>query len=65
MDLLQFMIELDIQYYLEVKKNDFIFNRVRYFPGVKSGITNAISQDYANIKVDSYDSLLRKNNDFY
>ena len=34
-----------------------IYNRVRYLIVVKSGITYAISHNYAKIKVDSYDYL--------
>ena len=39
------------------EKYDFIYNRIRYLVGVKSGVTYVISHDYAKIKVDSYDSL--------
>ena len=39
------------------KKHDFIYNRVRYLAGVKSGITYIISHNYAKIKVDSCDYL--------
>ena len=39
------------------KKYDFIYNRIRYLIGVKSGITYVISHNYVKIKVDSYDSL--------
>ena len=47
------------------EKYDFIYNRVRYVIGVKSGITNVISDNYAKIKVDSLDSLpIEKNNGF-
>ena len=38
------------------EKHYAIYNRIRYFISQKSGI-NAISQKYARIKVDSYDSL--------
>ena len=48
MDLLEFMMELD---------NDSIYIRIRYLIGVKNGITNMISHNYAKIKLDSYDSL--------
>ena len=39
------------------EKRDSIFNRIRYFISVKSGITSIISHNYAKIKVDSYNSL--------
>ena len=35
----------------------FIYNRIRYLIGVKSGITYVISHNYAIFKIDSYDSL--------
>ena len=38
-------------------KYDFIYKRIEYCIGVKSGITYAISPSYAKIKVGSYDSL--------
>ena len=50
-------MELDIQYYLEVKKYDFIYNRIIYLIGVKSGITYVFSHYHVKIKVDSYDTL--------
>ena len=37
------------------EKYDFIYNRIRYLVGVKSGITYVISYNYAKIKVDSND----------
>ena len=39
------------------EKYDFIYNRIIYLIGVTCGITCVISQNYAKIKVDSYDSL--------
>ena len=39
------------------KKNDSVYNRIRYLISVKSGITYIISHNYAKIKIDSYDSL--------
>ena len=39
------------------KKKDFIYNRTRYLIGVKSGVTNVASHNYAESKVNSYDSL--------
>ena len=41
----------------EGEKYDFIYNRIRYLMGVKSGVTYVISHNYAKIKVDSCDSL--------
>ena len=38
-------------------KYDFIYNRIIYIIGVKSGITYVISHNYVNTKVDSHDSL--------
>ena len=55
MDLIEFMMELDIQCYLKSEKYDSIYNRIRYLISVKSGITCIISHNYAKIKVDSYD----------
>ena len=40
------------------EKYNFIYNRIRYLVGVKSGIKYFISQNYAKIEVHSYDSLL-------
>ena len=40
-----------------MKKNDSVYNRIRYLISVKSGITYIISHNYAKIKIDSYDSL--------
>ena len=39
------------------KKNDLIYNRIRYLISVKSSITYIISHNYAKMKVDSYNSL--------
>ena len=44
------------------EKYDFIYNKIRYLIGVKSGITYVISNNYARIKVDSYNSLPCRNN---
>ena len=58
MDLLEFMMDLDIKYYLEGNnRRKPIYNRIRYLMGVKSGIIYNISHNYEKIKVDSYDSL--------
>ena len=66
MDLLQFMMGLYIQYYLE-KKNLIPFTfTFRYLVGVKvvKSITYIISHSYAKIKVDSYNSLPLEKKDF-
>ena len=52
MDLLEFMMELHIYYYLEVQ------NTIRYFISVKSGIANIIFHNPVKIKVDSHDFYL-------
>ena len=39
------------------EKFDFIYNRIRYLIGIKSGITYVTFYNNAKIKVDSYDSL--------
>ena len=39
------------------EKYDAIYNRIKYLVSQKSGITYIFSHYYANIKVDSYDSL--------
>ena len=42
------------------EKYDFIYNRIRYLIGVKSGLC-VISHNYAKTKVDSYHSLSLEN----
>ena len=44
----------------EGEKYDFIYNRIRYLIGVKSGIAYVISRNCARIKVDSYILYLLK-----
>ena len=39
------------------EKYDFIYSRIRYLIGVKSGMTYVTSHNYAKIKVYSYNSL--------
>ena len=39
------------------EKYDFIYNRIRYLIGVKSGIKYVISHNYIKFKVDLYNSL--------
>ena len=56
MDSSEFMMELDIWHYLELK------NTIQSTTGldlveVKSGITYPFSHNYARTKADSYDSL--------
>ena len=50
-DLLEFIMELVL---FGAEK---IWFHLRYLIGVKSGVTYAISYNYAKIKVDLYDSL--------
>ena len=42
---------------LRSEKHDPVYNRIRYLISVKSGITYIISHNYANIRVDSHNSL--------
>ena len=53
MGLLEFMMELDSQYYLEVKNIISFTSRL----SVKCGIAYIISHNYAKIKIDSYNFL--------
>ena len=47
------------------EKYDAAYGRIRYIISLKSSITYFISQDYARIKIDSYDCLpLEKKNGF-
>ena len=39
------------------EKYDFIYNRIKYLIGVKSGITCVISHNYTKSKSDSYGSF--------
>ena len=39
------------------EKNDFIYSRIRYLIGVKSGVRYVISHNYAKPKANSYDFL--------
>ena len=55
-DLLEFMVGLDILYGLG--KFDFVCNRIRYLVIRTSGVTYIIYHNYAKIKVDSYDFYL-------
>ena len=48
------------------EKHGSIYNRIRYLISVKSGITYIISNNYAKIKVDSYNPLpLEKTANFH
>ena len=48
------------------EKYSYIYNRIRYLIGVKSGIADLIPHNYAKIKVASYDSLpLKKTMTFH
>ena len=46
MDLLEFIMELNIKNLFGSGQNDFIYNRIRYLKGVKSGIIYVISHNY-------------------
>ena len=55
-----FVTVYDLTRYLVLlggEKIGFIYKRIRYLIGVKSGITYVISHNYAKIKADSLDSL--------
>ena len=55
-----FITVYDVTRYLALlgaEKYDFIYNRVRYLIGVKSGITCVFSHNCAKINVDTLDSL--------
>ena len=52
------MMELDIQYYL-VLDYDVIYNRIRYLVREKTGLTDSINDNYARIRIDSFNSLPR------
>ena len=52
------MMELDIQYYL-VLDYDVIYNRIRYLVSEKTGLTDNINDNYARIRIDSFNSLPR------
>ena len=53
MDLLEFMMELDIFLLFGSEKYHPIYDRISYLVSAKSGIINIISHNYATIKVDS------------
>ena len=57
MDLLKFMIQLDICYYLVMKNMMQFMMRLDILQLKKSGITYSISHNFARIKIDSYNSL--------
>ena len=52
------MMELDIQYCL-VLDYDVIYSRIRYLVSEKTGLTNNINDNYARIRIDSFNSLPR------
>ena len=52
------MMELDIQYYL-ILDYDVIYNRIRYLVSEKTGLTDNINDNYARIRIDSFNSLPR------
>ena len=47
---------------LGAEKCNLIYTRKRYLIAVNSGITYVITDNYAKIKVDSYDSLPQEKN---
>ena len=59
MNLLEFMMELDIQHYVTFGSENYeaVYNRIRYLISLKSSITYNFSCSFAKIKVDSCDSL--------
>ena len=58
MHFLEFMMEIDIQHFLALKKYDAIYNRTGYLIERKSAITFVFCHCYAKIKVNCYDSFL-------
>ena len=52
------MMELDIQYCL-VLDYDVIYSRIRYLVSEKTGLTDNINDNYARIRIDSFNSLPR------
>ena len=57
MHLLEFIMGLDIKYYLVLKKMMLFPIELRYFTSRKSGITYVFSRNYERIKIDSSNSL--------
>ena len=57
MDLLEFMMELRYLVLFSSEKYGSIYIKIRYLIKVKNDITNYIFHNYANIKVNLYDSL--------
>ena len=59
MDLLEIMMRLNLIFSInwKRKKNDSIYDGIRYLISIKSSITYIVSHDYATIKVDLFDSL--------
>ena len=52
------MKELDIQYCL-VLDYEVIYSRIRYLVSEKTGLTDNINDNYARVRIDSFNSLLR------
>ena len=57
MDLLKFWWGIRYLILIGPEKYDAICNRIRYFISQKSDITYVVSDNYAKIKINSYDSL--------
>ena len=57
MDLLEFVIELDTSYYFGSEKSDSIHRRIRYLISLERDIPYLIYHNYAEIKIDSCNSL--------
>ena len=52
------MKELDIQYCL-VLDYEVIYSRIRYLVSEKTGLTDNTNDNYARVRIDSFNSLLR------
>ena len=52
------MMELDIQYYLFMDY-DVIYNRIRYLVSEKTGLADNFNDNYARIRIGSFNSLPR------
>ena len=57
MNLLAFMMELDVLHLFGFEKYTLICNRVRHLISLKNSITYVFSHYYENIKIDSYGFL--------
>ena len=57
MDLLKFMMELDIYRFFRFLTIWSSYNGIGYLISEKSGITDSINHDFARIRIDLYNSL--------